>query len=193
MSGPNGTVLEAPIPVAAPQLRKLTRYPMNPLLEATEVRSKRKTTRALSRGKLIASQTGESVGDTALYSTREVDDATFVKVFDAGIQASFDLTGPAFKVFQLVLRLVASGRMQNDQIVMHVSLATDATSPLRMSDKTFWRGMKELVAKRFIAAGTIPGMFWINPHLFFKGDRLLIVNEYVRQKKKPALPQPTLF
>jgi Firmicute plasmid replication protein (RepL) len=200
MSGANGTSHASSVPV---RLRGLTRYATNPLLDTTEVRSKRKTTRALSRGSLIASQTGESVSDTALYSTKEVDEATFVKVFDAGIQAAFDLTGPAFKVFQLVLRLVASGRMQGDQILMHVSLATDPTSPLKMSDKTFWRGMKELVEKRFIAAGTIPGSYWINPHLFFKGDRLLIVNEYIKQKalakqKQPERPeihelQPGLF
>jgi hypothetical protein len=203
MSGTNGTSAVDFVPVPTPELdsapaahlRKLTRYVTNPLLDVSEVKSKRKTTMALSRGKLIASQTGECVGDTALYSTREVDEATFVKVFDAGIQAAFDLAGPAFKVFQLVLRIVASGQIQKDQIIMHVSFATDPSSPLKMSDKTFWRGMRELVAKRFIAAGTVPGFYWINPHLFFKGDRLVIMNEYVRERsevKKPALPAPPL-
>ena len=111
----------------------------------------------------------------------------------------YELSSAAYKVCQLVLKVVASGRMQNDQIMLHVSLATDDESPLRMSDKTFWRGMQELVAKQFLGAAQIPGMYWINPHLFFKGDRLLIVNEYVRQRARakteesvalPARPSP---
>jgi hypothetical protein len=49
-----------------------------------------------------------------------------------------------------------------------------------MSEKTFQRGLKELLAKRFIAAKDGVS-FWTNPALFFKGDRVLFIKEYRRR------------
>jgi hypothetical protein len=50
-----------------------------------------------------------------------------------------------------------------------------------MSEKTFQRGLKELLAKLFLAPKG-PSAYWVNPALFFKGDRVLFVREYVRRK-----------
>jgi Firmicute plasmid replication protein (RepL). len=49
-----------------------------------------------------------------------------------------------------------------------------------MSEKTFQRGLKELLAKGFIAAKTASS-FWVNPALFFKGDRVMFIKEYRRR------------
>ena len=38
--------------------------------------------------------------------------------------------------------------------------------------------MKELLTKKFIAEALEPHKFWINPHLFFNGDRMSFVREY---------------
>jgi hypothetical protein len=177
MSASHGTPDPSVVPAS---LRSVTRYAMNPLIVPREVRSKKKTVRILGKGLIPDMTTGEVVAEHGIFVSKQVDEGTFVKLFDEGIKAAFDLTGPGFKVFQLVLKLVATGKMQDDKISLHISSATDPTSSLRMSDKTFWRGLRELISKQFIAASTVPTFFWINPHLFFKGDRLTIVNEYVR-------------
>jgi hypothetical protein len=51
-----------------------------------------------------------------------------------------------------------------------------------MSEKTFQRGLKELLEKRFISPKDTVS-FWTNPALFFKGDRVMFVKEYRRRKQ----------
>jgi hypothetical protein len=55
-----------------------------------------------------------------------------------------------------------------------------------MSEKTFQRGLKELLEKRFLWARS-PTSFWTNPALFFKGDRVLFIKEYRRRKPQDDL------
>ncbi|WP_267129127.1 hypothetical protein, partial [Pseudomonas helleri] len=57
-----------------------------------------------------------------------------------------------------------------------------------MSEKTFQRGLKELLAKQFLAPRS-PSTFWVNPALFFKGDREKVMNEY-RGKSTRAPSSP---
>ena len=50
-----------------------------------------------------------------------------------------------------------------------------------MSEYTFKRGLRELLDKGFLYPKT-PVSFWVNPALFFKGDRVLFIKEYRRKK-----------
>ena len=59
-------------------------------------------------------------------------------------------------------------------------------------ESTFYRGLKELLKHSFIAYSDIPNKFWINPHLFFNGDRVKFITEYVKastedQRKRDEL------
>ena len=54
-----------------------------------------------------------------------------------------------------------------------------------MSEKTFQRGLKELLAKQFLAPRS-PSTFWVNPALFFKGDRVKFITEYRRKSSISA-------
>ena len=54
-----------------------------------------------------------------------------------------------------------------------------------MSEKTFQRGLKELLEKRFLYPKG-PAAFWTNPALFFKGDRVLFVREYRRRRSSAS-------
>ncbi|MCZ5683636.1 hypothetical protein O5550_02420, partial [Escherichia coli] len=51
-----------------------------------------------------------------------------------------------------------------------------------MSEYTFKRGIRELLDKGFIAP-QVPNIFWVNPALFFKGDRVMLIREYRRKSK----------
>jgi hypothetical protein len=46
-----------------------------------------------------------------------------------------------------------------------------------MSDRTFHNGLKELIEKGFLKP-KLPNQFWVNPALFFKGDRVAFMREY---------------
>ena len=43
-------------------------------------------------------------------------------------------------------------------------------------------GLRELLAKGFLAPRS-PNLYWVNPALFFKGDRVAFVKEYRRRPK----------
>lgn len=143
----------------------------------------------------MSTSTGEIMGISAIHQVEERDDAEFVKVFAAGVAASYDLTKTAQRVFQIVLDQYQRTPMSRG-FADHVDLfwfddGIDGRS-VDMSEKTFQRGLKELLEKRFISPKG-PTSFWTNPALFFKGDRVMFIKEYRRkvssedQKKRDEL------
>jgi len=52
----------------------------------------------------------------------------------------------------------------------------------------FQTGLNELLAKGFLAPRS-PNLFWVNPALFFKGDRVAFVREYRRLVNVQKLPK----
>lgn len=164
-------------------LKRLPRYSENPLVETRDIKTKQKTVKALSTGKMVDTMTGEIVAGTAVVVRKTVDEEHFVKVFAEGVKASFDLSPSGFKVFQIVLRAAQNGAFGADSIYLYfMDAVEDPDFPI--SQQTFHRGLKELISKRFIAPSNRPNIFWINPHLFFKGDRVAFVTEYVKRGSK---------
>jgi DNA-binding IclR family transcriptional regulator len=51
-----------------------------------------------------------------------------------------------------------------------------------MSKSSFHRSIRELLDKKFIAESAITGLYFINPHLFFNGDRVRFVQEFKRKR-----------
>ena len=56
------------------------------------------------------------------------------------------------------------------------------TAQETMSKASFHRAVKEMLDKSFIAETVLPGLFFINPNLFFNGDRVRFVNEIKRKR-----------
>jgi hypothetical protein len=166
-------------------LRKLEFSPThNPLVEPQTIRSKRRWVKSGHTEDLVNSVTGEVSGVSAIHQIEERDDAEFVKVFAAGVAASYDLTRTAQRVFQVVLDQYQRTPMSRGYAdVVNLFWFGDGVEgrDVGMSEKTFQRGLKELLMKRFLWAKD-PVSFWVNPALFFKGDRVLFIKEYRRRK-----------
>jgi hypothetical protein len=172
-----------------PRLRDLAPSPVvNPFLETTTVPIKKRHVRA-ARGKdLLDTATGEVSGFAAIHTVEYKDDAEFVKVFADGVRAAFDLDAPGNKVFRLVLQ-------EYEATAMSYGFADTLTlfwlgeglngSPCGMSESTFNRGLRELVSKKFLYPRS-PSSYWVNPALFFKGDRVAFIKEYRRKAPTPA-------
>jgi hypothetical protein len=167
-------------------LRKLDYSPsINPLVEPQVVSTKRRYVRSGRSDELLDPKTGEVRGVATIHVVEERDDAEFVKVFAAGVAASYDLSKTAQRVFQVVLDQYQRTPMSRG-FADHVNLfwfgdgieGRDAG----MSEKTFQRGLKELLEKRFLYPKD-SASFWTNPALFFKGDRVAFVKEYRRRKE----------
>ena len=176
------------------KLRKLEYSPLaNPLLEPTEVTVKKRYVKTGTSEELVSTLTGEVRQTAAIYTVDERDDASFVKVFAAGVAAAFDLGRTASRVFQLVLQEYERAPMRQG-FAESIELAwfNDGLSgrSVDMSEKTFQRGLKELLAKQFLAPRS-PSTFWVNPALFFKGDRVKFITEY-RRKGSQVPPTPAV-
>lgn len=167
-------------------LRKLDFSPLvNPLVEPQQIQSKRRFVRSGRADELINPATGEVHGVATIHLVEERDDAEFVKVFAAGVAASYELSKTAQRVFQVVIDVYQRTPMSRgfaDSIDLFWFGDGIEGRDVGMSEKTFQRGLKELLEKRFLYPKT-PTSFWTNPALFFKGDRVLFVKEYRRRRE----------
>jgi hypothetical protein len=165
-------------------LAKLDYSPtINPLVEPQSVKTKRRYVKSGRSDELINSATGEVVGVAAIHQIEEKDDAEFVKVFAAGVAATYDLTKTAQRVFQVVLDQYQRTPMSKG-FADYVNLFWFGDGiegrDVGMSEFTFKRGLRELLDKRFLYPKD-SASFWTNPALFFKGDRVMFIKEYRRR------------
>lgn len=157
---------------------------VNPLMEGSSVRTKQKSVRTGVKSDLLNPATGEITHQAMVHTLEEVDDAHFVKIFAAGVIASYDLNRTAQRVFQAILEEYQNTPMTGGFAdTLYLSWFDGGLSgrDIGMSEYTFKRGMNVLLEKGFIAP-RMPNQFWVNPSLFFKGDRVLFLREYRRKK-----------
>jgi hypothetical protein len=166
-------------------LAKLDYSPtINPLVEPQEVKTKRRYVSSGRSDELLNSSTGEIMGVSAIRLVEEKDDAEFVKVFAAGVAASYELTKTAQRVFQVVLDQYQRTPMSKgfaDSVNLFWFGDGIEGRDVGMSEFTFKRGLRELLDKRFLYPKD-SASFWTNPALFFKGDRVMFIREYRRRK-----------
>ena len=157
---------------------------INPLVEPQQLKTRRRLVRSGRSEDLVNQATGEISGVAAIHQIEERDDAEFVKVFAAGVAATYDLTKTAQRVFQVVLdqyQRTPMSRGYADSVELFWFGSGINGRDAGMSERTWMRGLKELLEKRFLYPKTT-STYWTNPALFFKGDRVLFIKEYRRRK-----------
>ena len=173
-------------------LKKLEYSPdANPFGLGAEVPVKQKFVRSgLQRTSLADASTGEIVATSTIHQIEHVDSDHFVKVFSAGIAATYELTKTGQRTFQAILQIYENAPMSGGFVdAIYLAWFDDGLSgqKLDMSEKTFQRGLKELLERGFLSPKA-PNLFWVNPALFFRGDRVLFLKEY-RKTKPKAVPK----
>jgi len=164
---------------------------VNPLLNFNEVQIKSKQVRTGSSSSVINQDTGE-VLTSIVHQTRIVDQEHFVKVFADGIRASYELNLTGYRVFQAILDVYQNSPMSGgfvDSIYIIFMDGGLCGASIGISESQFYRGLKILISKGFLSPRS-PNLFWVNPHLFFRGDRALFVTEYRREKLQKPLGNP---
>ena len=155
----------------------------NPLVAPTTVKTHRRKTRAaVSERSLVDPETGAVEAVSMIHTVEERDNEQFVKVFADGVKAAFGLTKTAGRVFQAVLDAYQKEAMTGgyaDSVSLYWFGEGLNGESIGMSEKTFNRGLKELLEKSFLHP-KVPNVYWVNPALFFKGDRVAFVREYRR-------------
>jgi hypothetical protein len=181
-----GTVIMNDSLVLPKQTRRgVAVYDENPFM--TEIRTK--TRRVINKrgDMMLVSNEGEIISDVAgFWEAEEVDATKFVKLFVKGIKALKELTAAGTKVFE-VLYLRVQHHIGSDQVMMaFAAVDQDLT---QMSEATYARGMRELIAKGFIAATPVQGVYWLNPSFVWNGDRLAFVKEYRKTSMDKAIQE----
>ena len=182
-------------PTRQVNLRRLDYSPaQNPFITAgTEIHTRHKTvrTRAAPRD-LMDPDTGEVVGASVIHVIEEADEEHFVKVFADGVRAAFDLSRTGYRVFQAVLTEYQRAKMTggySDSITLFFFDDGLNGEKIDMSEKSFQRGLKELLGKGFLSP-KVPNQYWVNPALFFKGDRVAFMREYRLKAAPEKLTKP---
>lgn len=156
---------------------------MRPVTVQVEAKAKRRFVRTQHAQELVDPATGEVKAIAMIHTVDERDDASFVKVFAAGVREAFALSASGAKVFQAVLSVYEQEKMTGgyaDSLTLFWFGEGLNGASINVSEKTFQRGLKELLAKEFIMPKA-PNQYWVNPALFFKGDRVAFVKEYRRR------------
>lgn len=150
-------------------------------------KGKRVTGFATANHSLINNSTGESSGDMAVVGVQKiVDKEEFVKFFGAGIEEVFDLTKPAKDLFRSILLVYLDQKNQPDQLYLNYD-AIKSDYAYGKSRPTYNNGLNELCLKGFLSPiEKRENLYWVNPNLFYKGDRIRIVREYVRSGSQAA-------
>ena len=94
----------------------------------------------------------------------------------------YGLTRTGARVFQAIIDEYQQTKMNGGYAdAIYISWFDGGLSgrSIGMSESTFHRGLKELILNDFLAP-KLPNLYWVNPALFFKGDRVAFIKEYRR-------------
>lgn len=168
-------------------MARITKYATNPLVVPRELVFKTRSVQVRSGKDITDNETGEIHSVSAVYQRKIVDSERFAKLYVDGITKTFELSASARKVFGVVLKVCAK---DSDRIYINFMQTKEIIDDElnKFGERTFHRGMQELIEKGFIAASQLPSMFWINPHLFFNGDRVRFITEFVKENEHEKVP-----
>jgi hypothetical protein len=176
-------------------------YRTNPSVPSTSgipTRSRRFHVPGGNASVIFDNSSGEikGIGGMGLWWEEEVDSSRFVKLFLDGIKQAAGLSKTGIQVFELVYMQMRA-KPGTDEIKLNQYVAKDAG----ISDRTYQRGVRELLEKEFLYRSPSDGVFFVNIRFMFNGDRLAFVRSYhlkgtdSRQRELPlaetfALPSP---
>lgn len=191
--------------VAANQITTKRGFPVyrtNPSVPTADIRTRSKRFH-VPGGKaavIVDNSSGEikGIGGMGFWWDEEVDNTRFVKLFLDGIKQAADLSKTGMQVFELVYNEMRANP-GSDEIKLNQYLARDHG----IADRTYQRGVRELLEKEFLYRSPSDGVFFVNIRFMFNGDRLAFVRSYHlkdsgRQQelqlgdRAPALPAPRL-
>jgi len=167
-------------------LKKLPFSPQrNPLVDTFTLKTKKKAVSTGGAKALINAETGE-VHQAVIVEDVELDESQFVKVFTAGIRAAFNLSLTGSRVFQAMLEVYQTQPLSGgfaDSIYLHFFDGGLDGRKLDLSERTYRRGLVELLENGFLYPRG-ENLYWVNPNLFFRGDRATFIKTYRKTQKQ---------
>ena len=166
-------------------------YRVNPSIPAANGLTTRQKRFEVPGGKgavIVDNSTGEikGIGGMGFWWQEEVDASRFVKLFLDGLKQACNLSKSGMQIFELVYHQMRE-KPGNDKIELSQYFAHDRG----LNERTFRRGLRELLEKEFLYRSTSDGVFFINIRFMFNGDRLAFVRTYhLKGNGQGQLPLP---
>jgi len=164
-------------------------YELNPFCFEEELKIQTKTRNLTTKkGTELVEKNGDSTETyfTNVVQKKEVDKEEFIKLFTSQIRIYFDLTKTAYKVFFIVLNLYQK-EIGKDEVYLTCKKAQNIAKALDnfdLSTPVYYKGLNELIEKKIIAKSTEKYIYFINPAVFFNGDRARFVTEIIKKKEE---------
>lgn len=169
--------------------RTASSYPAfqtNPFIDKTVIKTRTKRLTVARGSTIIDMNTGELEGVTEVAQIFKVDEAQFIKVFTSHIASFFELGQGAYRLMQIVFIITQQIQPHTDRIYMNPETLPKGLP--KISSSSFYRALAELLEKDFLAkVESDTHWYFINPSLFFNGDRVRFITEYRKEEAKASI------
>lgn len=148
----------------------------NPFLDTLKVEMEVTKKKKLIAGKdpsMVVSSSGEVLGTQLFAMAQKVDKEKFIKIYNKGIVEMFNLSMAGIKVFGYVSSVIKPNKAN---IIFDVDDCKEFTG--YKSNKAINKGLAELLENQFIARTNKFYKYFINPTMFFNGDRVAFIKMY---------------
>lgn len=158
-------------------------YAKNPFWKPTEVKVGTKKV-TISGGFVASNASGEGMHHAGIHRIEHVDESRFIKLFTDNLKVFFDLSPASQKVLHCVLAELQKHPDAEGIWLPWFTVEDFAIEKsIKISRTSFQRALKEMLEKGFIAESENQNFYWINPNLFFNGDRMVFISEYRKKTK----------
>lgn len=133
----------------------------------------------------VDTETGE-VFQTSFLRRVELDEDKFAKLYLNQLASLNELSTAGIRVLTYIMRTLKPNKAE---ILLNRDKCKEFCK--YKSLKPIYKGLAELIQANMIARGWVDGLYYINPLVFFNGNRVVFATEYIK-KKNPELKGKTL-
>jgi len=131
---------------------------------------------------VVNGKTGEVQGEQLLAIHEKVDKETFTKIYHKGMMQMFNLSKSAIGVFCYITSIAKPNK---GDVIFEMDKCKEYTK--YKTDKAIFKGLAELIDSELIARSKYHYRYFINPTMFFNGNRITFIKVYERMEDLPTL------
>lgn len=154
---------------------------------AATIKLGKKTMAYAGTGDFWDNETGQMITNMAYTGLKKaVDKTTFLKMYSEALMQFFELPRAALNVYKIILQAyLEDNRNYSDTIFMDYVTAQERGYKF---NRAYWiRGINYLIEAGFIYPKISRGWYHMNPNRFYKGDRMVMIREFVRDNSMATI------
>lgn len=169
-----------------------TRYSENPFAteDGFKIPIRNKSEVIQTDGPASVNVGDEKIAVAQIRKITTVDSEHFVKLFTDQLDRFFDLTPTTLRIVTVLLQNIGQMRLGDGDLVYltekNIGDALRQHGLKPPSSASYYRALEELITKGFIAPSEDHPLYYINPAIFFNGDRIRFVREIRRKRMTKA-------